>query len=248
MLDSAEEQIPSRIAWLARELQRAAYDPEVTWVIPAFHRPPFSYGERGGQGQVREWWVPLFTRYEADLVLSGHAHTYQRTKPLDGVSYLVSGGGGGRLYWVPEEHENLLFATSLYHFVQFHVEGDRIRLEGTAADGTVFDRAEYRAHRHVRVEPVFPSRGEDCTVWYDAKGGPLADAQQVSVHVGRDNFAKFIEDVPMEKDEKTGLWKATFKTPGTAKWNVSFCFFDPVEKVWHNNYKQDWQAIVSPEW
>ena len=248
MLDSAEEQIPSRIAWLARELQRAAYDPAITWVIPAFHRPPFSYGERGGQEQVREWWVPLFTRYEADLVLSGHAHTYQRTKPLAGVNYLVSGGGGGRLYWVPEKHENLLFATSLYHFVQCSVAGDRIQLAATATNGTVFDRAEYKARRHVRVEPIFPARGEPCTVWYNAAGGPLADAQQISVHVGRDNFADFLMDVPLEKDAATGLWKATFTTPAAAKWNVAFCFFDPVNKVWHNNYQQDWQALVAREW
>ena len=248
LVDSTEEQVPSRIAWLSRELQRAAYDSAVTWVIPAFHRPPFSEGERGGEGIIRKWWVPLFTRYEADLVISGHAHTYQRTRALDGVHYLVSGGGGGRLYEVPKEHPNLHFATSAYHFAHFHVDGDRIVLEGKLTDGSVFDRAEYRARRHVRVEPVFPVRGEPCTVWYDPAGGPLEDSAEIALHLGRDNFQEFFRDVPMERDAETGLWKATFATPETAKWNVAFCFVDPARKVWHNNHKQDWQALVARDW
>ena len=41
LLDSTENEGPSRTAWLARELQKAAFDPAVVWTIPAFHRPPF---------------------------------------------------------------------------------------------------------------------------------------------------------------------------------------------------------------
>jgi hypothetical protein len=33
-----------------------------------------------------------------DLVFAGHDHVYERTVPIRGVSYVLSGGGGRRLY------------------------------------------------------------------------------------------------------------------------------------------------------
>ena len=248
MVDSTEDEIPSRVAWLTRELQRAAYDADVTWVIPMFHRPPFSEGEREGEAGIREWWAPLFTRYEVGPVFSGHAHTYQRTVPLDGVYYLVSGGGGGWPYAVNPHHPSMAFATSAYHFVQFHVAGDVMRLEAKTADGAVFDRAEYRAHRHVRVTPAFPARGESCTIEYQPAGGPLAGAKQVTLHLGRDEFHHLLDDLPMTRDEASGVWRVTFTVPDSPKWNLAFCFFDPRTRVWHNNYTRNWHALLQREW
>lgn len=248
LVDSTEFEAPSRAAWLARELQQAAFDPAVTWVVPAFHRPPFSEGERGGDASIREWWVPLFTKYEADLVLSGHAHTYQRTKPIEGVPYLVSGGGGGWLYQVAPEHPSIAFGTSAYHFVQFRVAGAQIQIEGKLPDGTVFDRAECVAHRHVRVEPTFPARGESCTIRYDATGGPLADSESVTLHLGRDEFNDLLLDLPMQRDAATGRWQATFTVPESPKWNLAFCFRNEAGTVWHNNHARNWQALVAREW
>jgi len=248
LLDSTESQSASHVAWLTRELQRAAFDPSVTWVIPAFHRPPFSEGEREGDEDIRQRWVPLFTQYEADLVLSGHAHTYQRTPVIDGVSYLVSGGGGGWLYQVDPEHPRVDSATSTYHFVQFDVEGPSIRLEAKLPDGQVFDVAEYTAKRHVRVDPIFPLRGESCTITYDPSDGPLADAEQVNLHLGRDEFNHILMDLPMVREEGSAVWAATFTVPETPKWNLAFCFFNEDKSVWHNNYTQNWQALLQREW
>ncbi len=248
LLDSTEFEPPSRTVWLARELQKAANNPEIVWIIPVMHRPPFSEGERGGDGIIRDGWVPLFVKYEAGLVLSGHAHTYQRTKPLDGVPYLVSGGGGGWLYQVDANHSSMLFATSAYHFVQFRVDGSSIQVEGKRPDGTVFDRAEYTARRHVRVEPAFPVRGETCTIWYDAAGGPLAGSDRVTLHLGRDEFNNLLLELPMVRDPATEKWKATFTVPGSTKWNLAFCFHDETKSVWHNNYTRNWQALVAREW
>jgi hypothetical protein len=248
LVDSTEFEPASRVAWLVRELQRAAFDPDVTWVIPAFHRPPFSEGERGGDQGLRQWWAPWFTQYEAGLVLSGHAHTYQRTRPIDGVPYLVSGGGGGWLYQVDSGHPSIGFATSTYHFVQFRVAGARIQIEAKLPDGTVFDRAEYVAHRHVRVEPAFPVRGEKCTIFYDAQGGPLADSQSVTLHLGRDEFNQTPLDLPMERAEAAGRWMATFTVPESPKWNLAFCFCNGDGTIWHNNHTRNWQALVARDW
>ena len=248
LLDSTEFEGPGRTAWLARELQKAAFDPAVTWTIPAFHRPPFSEGERGGDESLRQWWVPLFTKYEVHLVLNGHAHGYQRMQPIDGVPYVVSGGGGGWLYQVDPRHPRVACATSAYHFVQFRVAGDVLRLEAKTPDGTTFDRAEYRARRRVRVAPVFPARGAPCTIEYDPAGGPLADAARVQLHLGRDEFNDRLLDVPMARDAATGRWRATFTVPDSPKWNLAFCFADPDRNLWDNNHVRNWQALVAREW
>lgn len=248
LLDSTESEAPARAAWLARELQRAAFNPDVTWVVPALHRPPFSEGERGGDGDIRDWWVPLFTTYEANLVLSGHAHNYQRTRPIEGVTYLVSGGGGGWLYQVDPLHPNMAFATSTFHFVHFHVAGPSLRLEAKLPDGTVFDRAELSVRRHVRVEPVFPARGQDCTIRYDARGGPLANAERIWLHLGRDEFNNLLLDLPMDAGTEPGLWQATFTVPHSPKWHLAFCFRDEAGTVWHNNHTRNWQALLAREW
>ena len=82
---------------------------------------------------------------------------------------------------------------------------------------------------------------------YAAQGGPLEDAAQVTLHLGRDEFTGLLQDVPMERDAG-GVWMATFTVPDSIKWHLAFCFFDPERGVWHNNHAQNWQALVAREW
>jgi len=45
---------------------------------------------------VRNDWVPVLERGHVDVVISGHAHNYNRGI-TNGVTYIISGGGGGTL-------------------------------------------------------------------------------------------------------------------------------------------------------
>jgi hypothetical protein len=81
--------------WLKQQLA----DSTGTWKIAVLHHPPYTcgiyyYGDRF----VQRHWVPLFERYDVQLVLSGHDHNYQRFAPRNGVTYVVHGGGGAKLY------------------------------------------------------------------------------------------------------------------------------------------------------
>lgn len=247
-IDNAEFEVPARVPWLARQLQAAAADPAVRFVIPITHRPPHSWGERGGQGNVREWFCPLFTRYEASLVLSGHAHTYQRTKPIDGVPYLVSGGAGGRLYPVDPSRPEIAFATSCFHFVEFEWKPSENALFLTARDaaGNPFDTAAYTPFRAVRFSPPFPRRGETCTITYDPSRGPLADEPEIFLHLGRDEFRHVHSTNPMTR-QPDGTYTATFTVPSTPKWNLAFCFCTPDKKRWDNNHALNWQILLQPD-
>ena len=90
---------PEQFAWLQAELarpetQRAAFR------IVCFHRPPFvnlwNGGGYTGEPFVRNDWVPLLTQGNVDVVISGHAHNYNRGT-TNGVTYIIAGGGGGTL-------------------------------------------------------------------------------------------------------------------------------------------------------
>ena len=90
-LDSELAGDPGQRRWLEQTL--ALPQPPGTWTIAAMHHPAYSAGHHGSTAEVQENWVPLFTRYDVPLVLAGHDHDYQRSLPLDGVTYVVSGGG-----------------------------------------------------------------------------------------------------------------------------------------------------------
>jgi Calcineurin-like phosphoesterase len=80
-----------QIAWFEKELK----DSDAGWKIPYFHHPPYSSGERhGSDSQIRRALEPLFLQYNVSIVLSGHDHFYERTKPQKGIVYFVCGSGG----------------------------------------------------------------------------------------------------------------------------------------------------------
>ncbi len=90
-------------AWLEKDLA-ANTQP---WTIVFFHHPPWSSGDHGSQLSMRRNFAPIFEKHEVDLVLTGHDHNYERSKPMKGdavagtdqvgVPYLVVGGGGASL-------------------------------------------------------------------------------------------------------------------------------------------------------
>jgi len=229
--------------WLAHELQAAANDPGNIWTIVQCHRPPYSWGERSGDAGCRDNWMPILTRYEADWVVSGHSHNYQRMVPIRGVRYLVAGGGGGKLYWTAPGEPAHAFATTCYHYVSCHVTGDVMQVRGIRSDGLVFDREVATNRRQVRVAPAFPLRGQMATVSYRATEGPLAGANPVHIHIGQDAFTNAFDSAPMTWNASRQRWEYEFMVPASATERVAFAFFDGAD-IWHNNYGYDWQALL----
>jgi acid phosphatase type 7 len=94
-------------SWVAQDLA-ATRQP---WKVVFFHHPPWSSGEHGSQLTMRREFAPLFEQYGVDLVLTGHDHNYERSKPMrgDGVAasgtrgltYVVVGSGGASLRAFP---------------------------------------------------------------------------------------------------------------------------------------------------
>jgi hypothetical protein len=72
-------------------------------------------------------------------VLAGHDHDYQRSRPIAGVTYVVSGGGAktrpsGRAAFTEQ-------SWSALHYLEIDVWPDRLELRAVSQGGLVFDRA-----------------------------------------------------------------------------------------------------------
>jgi hypothetical protein len=72
--------------WLETTLAAARRDASIDWIVAQMHQCACS-SSRTGNGSdlgIREEWLPLFDRYEVDLVLCGHDHDYERSFPVRG--------------------------------------------------------------------------------------------------------------------------------------------------------------------
>lgn len=72
-----------QVEWLKTDLAANTQ----MWTVLYFHHPPFTMGTHNSDTEnelryLRERLVPIFDKYKIDLVLTGHSHTYERSKPL----------------------------------------------------------------------------------------------------------------------------------------------------------------------
>lgn len=126
--------------WLERKLSKE----DQTWKIVVFHTSAFSCGMHGGDARIQQEWVPLFEKFDVDLVLTGHNHVYERFRPRSGVTYVVTGGGGSGLYafepcaeGTPKRAKK---NNTMRHFMSVTVGTDRLKLKAIGYDGAIFDR------------------------------------------------------------------------------------------------------------
>ncbi len=124
--------------WLVDRLRSVRDDESIDWLFVVFHRPAYSAGRYVDRGHIREAWSSLLEEYKVDIVFAGHDHNYQRTKKINGVTYIITGGGSAVLYGV-EDVDWLARGESDYHFCLVQIEGKRLILRAMKPDGTVFD-------------------------------------------------------------------------------------------------------------
>jgi hypothetical protein len=65
-------------AWIASDLSGT----DAIWKVVVFHHPSFNIGHEHYDEQHMRALSPLFEQHGVHLVLQGHEHTYQRTRPL----------------------------------------------------------------------------------------------------------------------------------------------------------------------
>jgi hypothetical protein len=130
-------------SWLDARLSGPG--PDLRAVV--FHHPAWSCSVHDTSEQVGRHWVPVLEDHRVALVLNGHDHNYQRFVSPGGVTYVVTGGGGRRLYpldgCAPGSPERVAGQVR-HHFTAVEVRDGSLAVTAVAADGGVLDRAVIR--------------------------------------------------------------------------------------------------------
>jgi len=95
------------------------------------HRPIFTCSRRDWANMYlfRLWTHGALKHSDTTLVLTGHNHYYERSKPLDGITYVVSGGGAPNLY--PAEapgQQTAAFTAGRNHYGLVDVYADHLNV------------------------------------------------------------------------------------------------------------------------
>lgn len=125
-----------------RWLRSALKSSTARWKVVAFHHPPYTCGGHSGLDSIVRRWVPLFERFDVDLVLSGHDHNYQRFAKRRGVTYVVNGGGGQGLYSLrpcPSSYPRRVVAKSIHGWMYLRATADSLRVKAVSPRGRFQD-------------------------------------------------------------------------------------------------------------
>ena len=99
MLDSNKSEMSSK-EWRAQRqwIEHELAGPRAPWTVCGGHHPLFSNGTHGDGSRLQKEWGTILKKYGVDFYLCGHDHVLEHLE-IDGwpTSFLVVGGGGGRL-------------------------------------------------------------------------------------------------------------------------------------------------------
>src|SRR5262249_28730430 len=79
------------------DFARRALTRSTCFRFAAFHHPPWSPHSAGIAPGLRRNVVPLLERAGVQVVFQGHVHSYERSRPYHGVTYLTVGTGGAEI-------------------------------------------------------------------------------------------------------------------------------------------------------
>lgn len=84
----------SMSSWVEGALEKLSGGP----LFAFHHHPLYSCGSHGSSTSMQEAWQPMFEKHHLTSDYTGHDHALIVWKPINGVRYIVSGGGGANLY------------------------------------------------------------------------------------------------------------------------------------------------------
>jgi hypothetical protein len=142
-LNSNEKQ-EEQVAWLENVLQN---NPK-KWIVITYHHPLYSAGNGRDNKELREMWKPVFDKYNVDMALQGHDHTYARGQNLSsglnvkdnngGTMYVVS-VSGPKMYKIHEEKWWDRAAENTQLFQVISIDNDTLNYKALTATGKLYD-------------------------------------------------------------------------------------------------------------
>lgn len=99
------------------------------------HHPAYSSGFHGSTKKMQVYLQPLFEKHGVQVIFAGHDHDYERTI-VNGITYVVSGGGGAPLHGQEYSRSNpkSLVFIKRHNFVRVDVTPSTLTLTAWAVD------------------------------------------------------------------------------------------------------------------
>ena len=140
----------AQVQWLKADL--AAHQNKC--VAAYWHKPRWSSGQHGDISSTAPFFQALYDA-NAELVLSGNDHTYERFVPLNpsgirddtrGVTQIVSGLGGKNHYSVTGRSTTVTKNSSSYGYSRLVLHADSVDISFVPAVGTYTDSFNLSCH------------------------------------------------------------------------------------------------------
>ena len=146
---NSNERLEEQSKWLEKVLITNAS----MWIIVALHHPIYSMGKNRDQKKTKNIFMPLFDKYNVDLILQGHDHVYARTYKLKndeivgncerGTVYITSNSGSddystesiNSKYAIKHSNKAQLFQV-------ISINQNRLQMNTYTATGELFDSFE----------------------------------------------------------------------------------------------------------
>ncbi|MDX2084854.1 MAG: metallophosphoesterase [Candidatus Melainabacteria bacterium] len=121
-------------------LKNALASSKAPWKVVFGHHPVFSSGLHGDNAHLIKTLRPLLAKYHVSLYLAGHDHNYERFKPIESVTYVVSGGGGAWLRKFGKISSHSQVRKSVHHFLYLQANPEQLQVQAIDKTGHCFDR------------------------------------------------------------------------------------------------------------
>lgn len=126
-----------QLPWLKRALAASS----APWKVVVGHHPLYSSGLYGNDRAAIARLTPLFRRHGVQLYINGHDHNYERSRPIDGTTYLTVGNGGASLRPVVPG-PNSARAVSTHGFASLRADAEQLTIEAWDSSGQRLDKAK----------------------------------------------------------------------------------------------------------
>ena len=122
-------------------LKQALASSKAPWKVLVGHHPIRSSGLYGDDPVAMARLVPLMRRYGVQLYINGHDHNYERSKVIDGITYLTVGGAGASLRPVLAG-PNSARAVSTHSFAELTFTPNALTIEAWDSQGKRIDQTQ----------------------------------------------------------------------------------------------------------
>ena len=195
---NTNKDLDKQLPWLENVLS----DNPNKWTVVTYHHPLYSASAGRNNRELRNKLKPIFDRYNVDLSLQGHDHSYARGRvtpmeenKMDGVNkrdvtgtvYVVS-VSGGKMYGLGDGWDDFgakrdRGAENTQLFQLITVDGDKLSYESYTATGELYDAFD------------LIKRGKGATLFVERKNEAIPERRY-------DNTIPYYDQLPLDIRDK----------------------------------------------